>query len=128
MGESLPLPPQTLSQAPDGSDAQFEMGGQRLTLRDAIATKLDEVYEALFLPQKGLEAVFQVIELDQGFLVEQSFVRLNVRRGDQLKRADQFAVQILDRNEVGLAGEEPVLLTSPGSGSSCDHMASGREP
>src|SRR5437867_8898498 len=95
-----PLASQSSLQAFDGSDAQFEASSEGLGLGNAIAIKLEQVYQAPFFGQENFKPELELMIFDEGFLPYERLVRLDVGRGEKLEWTDRLTVLVVDEGEV----------------------------
>ena len=104
MVESEPLALEPLLEVFDGSNAQFESRSEGLRLGNTIAFELEQGYQAPLFCQENFEPELELTVLDQGFLVDERVVWLNIGRGNEFKGTNQLTVLTKHQGEVGFAG------------------------
>src|SRR6266446_6703627 len=105
-----PLASKPFLQAFDGSDAQFEAGGEGLRLGNAVAVKLQQGDEPALFGEENFKPELELMVFDEGFLADEGFVGLDIGRGNEFEGTNEITVLIVDQGEVRFVGEEPVFL------------------
>src|SRR5438876_6717345 len=107
--ELSPTPAKSPAQILDRGRVQFEAGGEVLGPGLTVAIKLEKPRKPPVSAEEGGKLEFELVKLQERFLVEQDVVGPRLGVLDQFNDADGLAVIERNANQIGLIANQTVF-------------------